>query len=377
MSDENVNEAGAALAASNADKVNDWVKDGTKSAEPVTTETPAPPAGQPRDEAGKFLPKDAASVAAQPSATPTPSLAASASAAPPAPGASAQQIQEFIEAQHGEKNEPFKIPKGARIPLKRGETVEYKTIEQLQKEGMLELDYRHKTADTGRLKRELDQRDTDMRAAQARLEAREKFVQEQEAEFVAAQKDPAKMAAFQEHLHQYQNNPRYRQMVDDALAKRETDAELAVYREQEYAQTVQSGVETAANWITQIGAAPEFAGVSQDRVRALYAQALQSGQAQLDPAHVRAIYEHEARYLADSQSPLQKQLAALTAQVERLTASNGAEKHNAGTAHALARAKTPPVATTGAPAAPGKELSKGKFGPRDLAQRNSEWASQR
>jgi hypothetical protein len=365
----------AAEVLSNAEVVGNWVKDGTPAAEPVTTETPVVEGEQPRDPAtGKFLSKDSP---AEPSATPTPGAQPSATPTPaaPAPGASAEAIQEFIEATLGEGT--FKIPKGAKLPLKRGETVEYATVEELQKRGMLELDYRHKTAEVARQRRDDDAARTRFQAQEARVKAREEWLTERETEMREAQKDPEKWAAYQEMQRLYQENPQFRKVMDDALAKRETDAENAVYQEREYHTQVQDGVTLAAGWIDQLASDPKYVGVNPERVRVRYAQALTAGQATLDPGEVRALYDEEARYLVESQSPLQKQLADLQAQVAELKAAKGAEKHNAGTAHALARAKTLPVAATGRPPEPAAAPKSGRFGMTELAERNQEWAKQR
>ena len=368
MIEETIQDAGAAL--SNADKVNNWVKDGTPKAEPETVETPAPVVAegeQPRDAAtGRFLTKEGEPV--EPSATPIPASAAPASPAPAAP--TLAEVQDFIEAQLGEGT--FKIPKGVKLPLKRGETVEYATVEELQKRGMLELDYRHKTAETARLRRDTEATQTRLAAAEARVQAREQYLTEQEAEMREAQKDPEKWAAYQEMQRLYQENPRFRKVMDDALAKRETDAENAVYQEREYRAQVNEGAALAASWIEQIGQDPKYAGVNQDRVRMLYANALRADteNTALDPNVVRAIYDQEARYLTESQGPLQKQLADLTARLAAVEAAKGAEKHNAGTSHALARAKTPPVAATGRPPAPAAAPKTGQFGMNELAERN-------
>lgn len=377
MKDETVQDAGSAL--SNTERVSNWVKDGSAAAAPETVETPAAVAEQPRDPAtGKFLAKDAEQGTAESSATPTPAAQASATPTPaapavPGPGASAAEVQEFIDAMDGET--PFKIPARLRIPLKRGETVEYETIEDIRKRGMLELDYRHKTAELARQRRDDEARRTQFAANEARVKARETWLAEREAEMVEAQKDPEKWDAYLEVQRQYRDNPRFRQVMDDALAKRETDAENSVYREREYAAVVSEGVSAAAQWIEQL--APQFAGVNPERVRVIYAQALTAGQASLDPAEVRAIYEREARYLSESQTPLQTELATLKARLEAMEASTAAEKHNAGTAHALSRAKTPPVAATGRPPAPAGAPATGRFGPNELIERNQAWSSQR
>jgi len=376
MPDETIQEAGANLASQNAEKVQSWIADGTKTAEPVTTETPAvetqSEGDQPRGPDGRFLSKEGESAA--PSATPTPAAQASATPAPAAP--TLAEVQEFIEAQLADGS-PFKLPKGVRLPLKRGDTTVYDPVEDIQKRGMLELDYRHKTAERAREKRENDTLRARLEADQARTEAREQWLAEREAEMVAAQKDPEKWESYLEMQRRYKEDPQFRKVMDDALAKRESDAELAVYREREHTQTVQQGVELANSWIDEVGADPKFAGVNPERVRVRYAQALSAGQASLDPGQVRAIYEDEARYLADSQTPLMKELADLKARLAAVEAGKAAEKHNAATSHALSRAKTPPVAATGRPPAPATAPKTGRFGIQELAERNQAWASQR
>jgi len=353
----------------------DWIADGTKAAEPVTTETPVVEpvleTSQPRGPDGKFLPKGSEPVPVEPSAATLAAPVAPATAAPVP--VSAQAVQDMIDATRGEGT--FQIPKGVKIPLKRGDQVEYATIEELQKRGMLEVDYRHKTAEAARVKREADARGADIAAREARVTARDQWLKEQEDEMRAAMKDPDKWAAYQDMQRMYQDNPRFRQVMDDALAKRETDAENEVYQEREYQSQVTEGVTLAAGWVEQFAA--EFPRVNPERVRGLYAQALTSGTAQLDPAHVRGIYEQESRYLTESAGPLEKQLATLAAEVEALKGATKAEAHNAATAHALTRAKTPPVATTGHPPAPAAAAPGKPFGMRELAQRNQEWANKR
>lgn len=354
-----------------------WISDGTASAEPVTTETPSPePAPEPvstgpaRGPDGKFIAADAAPPPETP-ATPTPAPPASAVAAP-APGASAQAIQDFIDAQLGEGT--VQIPKGAKLPLKRGETVEYATIEELQKRGMLELDYRHKTADLARQRDALRASEAKAQAELARAEARAQWLEEQEQAMREAQKDPQQWEAYQEMMRLYRESPQFRQRMDDALAKRETEAELAVYRERDFETAKQEGSRMAREWITEL--ATEFPGVDPARVTTLYGQALAAGHAQLHPDAVRAIYQTESAFVQQATSPLEKQLADLTAQVAALTAAQAAEKQNATTAHALSRAKAPPVATHGLPpTSVGKPAT--RFTQNELPDRNSEWARQR
>lgn len=363
--------------------IENWIQDGTLNTEPVTTETPAETAAAPSPAPEAPAPEPAAE--ATPPAGDEPAsasqhaaaaaVAAETGATPPAPGASAQEVQDFIEAQLGEGT--FKIPRGVRLPLKvQGET-HYATLDELLKGGMMERDYRLKTAEAARLRREAEDLRTQLAAEQAKLAAREKWLREQEAELRAAQTDPEKWQAYQEHLRQYQINPHYRRMVDASLRQQETEAELAIYRQREDAAIVQRGVETVEGWIAELSQDPRFAAVDPERVRQLYGQRLAAGQANLDPADVRAIFESEADYLAKSVTPLQQQLANLKAEIEAIRASQAAEKQNQTTRHALNRAKAVPVATGAAAPAPGPRPQPQRFGINELPDRIAAWVRER
>ncbi len=361
-----------------SDAVKNWIADGQQAAEPVTTETPA--------AAEVSVSTDTPVIAAEPvidatgrahgsdgTFVPKPSESAAATGLPANP--TVQQVQDFIEAQHGDA--AFQIPKGVKIPLKRGETIEYKTIEELQREGMREADYRQKTMKHGEDRRALEAQQTAFRAQEAKVQAREAWLAEREAEMVEAQKDPKAWESYQQMRAMYQASPQFRKLMDDALAKRETDAENEVYRRAEDQRVIDRGKDMSLGWIDEIGKESQFTAVNPERVRELYAQALVSGQAELSPDAIRRIYQQEASYLAQSAGPLQNELANLKAQVAALTARQAAEKHNATTQHAVARSKTPSLATTGNAPAPVAGGPVKPFGIRELPDRNAEWSRQR
>lgn len=347
-----------------AETVRSWVADGTPSTEPVTQETPV--ATEPvRDASGKFTAEPAADPT---TATPTPGSAASVAASAAAPAT------EYIVGQMEDGTE-FQIPKNVRIPLKRDKEITYEPLEDVRKDGMRLRDYQLKSNAVALQKQENEASRTKLEAEQARVAARETWLTEREVEMREAQKDPDKWAAYQDMQRLYAENPTFRKTMDDALDKRETEAELSVYRERDEAAQVTQGISLASTWIETVGA--EFPSVNQDRVRQLYAQALSSGRAALDPNHVRAIYQDEARFVESAQTPLRSELQALKDQIAALEGKKQADTHNAGTQHALARAKVPPVATGGNPPAPVGAVQPGKFGPRELVERNAAWARER
>jgi hypothetical protein len=323
-----------------------WIADGTPVDEPVTTETPV----------------EVTEVAE------TPPVEASESVAVEATETPAEVVQAYIEGRMGE--EPYQLPENVALPLKRGDEVEYVPVAELLKRGMMERDYRIKTDELGTQRRAFQTERERFDADRARMDARAKYVEEKEAEIRSALTDPKGAVAFEEHLRQYENNPMYRKHVDTALASRETEAERDALLADRDSHIVQEASQTAIGWVEEL--AGEFPNVDAGRVREQYGQLLQNGRAQLDRREVERLFKTEADYLERASSPLQKQLAELTAKVEALNASKAADQHNETTAHALNRAKTPRVATSsGAPVSTPKPVT--KFGPNELHERNSEW----
>ncbi len=332
-----------------------WVKDGTEEAEPVTTETPA---------------VEPVADVVEPVVEPV--VEAATGDEPPGvvePAVVAEVVEKFIECKLGE--EVFQLPEGVRIPLKRGDETEYVPIEEVRKRGMLEQDYRAKTTELSNERRAFEASQATATTAQARLDAKEKYLTEQEAEIKAALSDPESAEQYQQHLEMLRSNPMYKKTWDDRWANREIVAERDALLETQDARVVQEASTTALGWIETL--ATEFDGVDPGRVASIYGQRLSAGQASLDISDVRSIYQTEADYLAGASKPLRDQIATLSAKFDALTASQTAEEQNETTRHAVTRAKTVPVATgAGAPAH--TPTTPGKFGPNELAERNSTWA---
>ena len=331
-----------------------WVKDGTEDAEPVTTETPAEEVVETTAEVVEGAAVEEAAAAVE-TAGETETVT--------------EAVQKFIEGKLGD--EVFQLPEGVQVPLKRGDTTEYVPIEEVLKRGMLEKDYTAKTTELSNKQRAFDASQATAATAQARLDAKEKYLTEQEAEIKAALSDPESAEQYQQHLQMLRDNPMYRKTWEGRWANQETEAERDALRADQDARVVKDASTTALGWIETL--ATEFDGVDPGRVASIYGQRLSAGQASLDISDVRSIYQTEADYLAGASKPLRDQIATLSAKFDALTASQTAEEQNQTTRHAVARAKTVPVATgAGAPA---KALTTpGKFGPNELAERNSEWA---
>ena len=342
-----------------------WVKDGTKEAEPVTTETP---------EATETPAAEAVETEVVEGATATGDEVVEdgekkAGEATDKVEAVEEVAPKFIEGKIGD--EVFQLPEGVQIPLKRGDTTEYVPIEEVLKRGMREQDYTHKSMELSDRVRTFEASQANAVTAKAKLDAKEKYLSEQEAEIKAALSDPESAAQYQQHLEMLRDNPMYKKTWEGRWANQETEAERDALLADQDARVVQQASTTALGWIKDL--ATEFKGVDQGRVASLYGQRLSAGQASLDISDVRSIYQAEADYLSRASEPLRDQLATLSAKIDKLTASRTAEEQNQTTQHAVQRAKTVPVATgAGAPAK--AYVPPERFGPNELAEKNSAWA---
>lgn len=302
------------------DLTSSWVKDGTAETEPVTTETPPEPTTQEPEAVSRETPEATDTVSQE------------------------ETVAEGFVGRVGE--EDFTIPKGFTVPVRRGDEIEYVPIEDLQGRSMMEKDYRTKTNEINQSKRSLLNRERALAENRAASDARETHLAEMEEQLKQSFTDPDKHAAYQEHLRQYEENPVYRQNVDDALAKRQTDAKLKVFEDERQQSQLEEGVATVQGWADELHEA--HPGVPIDRALAIYGERLERAGAngRLDKQDLEAIFVSEEGYLNTAMSPLQQQLANLTQQVEQLSANDDAGEHNTATAHAMNRGKVPRVNST-------------------------------
>ena len=329
----------------------------TKADQPPATDT-APPVEAP--------PTEPAPTTETPPAEPP---------APPTP-AEAEYIEALIrEAQGDTPAETLKIPVTAKLPLKRGTETIYEPAKDVLESGMRWEDYKAKTREVGEARRELEDHAARVLADTARLQAREKWIEEEKARLREAQQDPEKWERYQTHLTRLAEDAEYAQTYKDALAHRERLAEDEATAAARYEEAKRTGVQQATTWIMETAQDPKYRGVDPDRVRLIYAQQLERGVAGLDPSAVEAIFAQEAQYLS-SASPLTQKVAELEAKIAALTNGNTAAQHNAQTAQVLRRAAAPPV-ITGAPAAPSIPPSKvPPFTLRELPDVINRWAKQ-
>lgn len=265
--------------------------------------------------------------------------------------ATAEEIADAIEAMRN--GQPYRLPKDLTVPLKRGDQVEFVPIEEALRGAMRQADYTRKTTEVAQHRRAVEEERTKLQVEAARFEARQKALAEQEAAWREARKDPAKLAEYEQHYLAMQNNPVYRQMVEDALRAREVEAENAVYREREEMETNLAIANRVYDAI--LAAGEQYQGVNPDRVKERLSLGLQAGTMALSVDQIHKLYREEAGYASQVVSPIQKQVEELKAELATLKAQQKAETHNANTAAAMQRAKTPNLAPTGGPPATGRK----------------------
>lgn len=335
-----------------------WIKSGTEEAEPVTTETP---------EAEVV----AKAVEAVVETTEVVEAATEEVTTEAVEEAVEEVVQKFIDAKHGD--EAFQIPEGVLLPQTRDGKTEFVALQDVIERGMRGNDYRIKTTELAEGRRTLERTTEDLTAREARMETRTAQLDARAEEMKAALTDPESAAAYQEHLNQYQSNPMYRKNVDAALRQQETEAELSVLQSEKDSRIVTEASQTVFGWIDSLKG--EYGAVDPERVRLQYARELSAGTSPLDISAVRTIFQAEQEHVDRTLSPLQTQLAEITAQLKVLQDGAAADEHNETTAHAVKRAKTTPVAT-GAGAPTNVEVPQGKFAPHELEERKSAWVKQ-
>lgn len=331
----------------------EWVKDGSVTETPVTTSTPAPEAVEtPTVETPVVAAAETPAVE-----TPTPEAAA------------AQAVQDFIEAQLGDK--PFQLPKNVAVPLKRGDEVEYVPIAELQKRGMLEKDYRVKTAEIAAQRRQLE---IEQRVAQSRVQAMEAWQKEMQEFAARAYQSPEDQARYESFIEQYRGNPAFKQMVDDAAAARVMQAERAAVDEVQSEDALRAEVQELYTAIQRT--AEKYPGVDAEQVRVAYARDLQAGATHIGVDAIESYFQREARQRDALVSPLMTELDALKRQIATLTEQQKAQQHNEKTQLQIDRATNPVAAPAGGQARDPKPAATQLKG-RTLAERGREWASQR
>jgi hypothetical protein len=339
----------------------DWVKDGTTSADPVTASTPEIVVAAAVDP----VKSDPEAPATPPAVIEQPPVKSD-----PEPPAQPPAIEDFIEARRGDQ--PYQLPKDVLIPFKRGEDVEWVTVAEAQKRGMLEKDYRVKTAEAADLRRQYE---TALRVTEARRVEMEKWFEEERQRQAQAYASPEDAARYEQYQELLRTAPWLKDIVNQAYAGRLITAEAQA----QAAVTQEDALRTEATQLAQAIAdlGQKYPTVDAEMIRERYALELQAEVAPLSVEYVESLYQKEAARLdainARLTSPLQSKLDALSAQVQELTKGKAAEAHNEKTKQAIERTLAPvgaPVGGQPAAAQPAAATLTGK----SMADRGREWA---
>lgn len=321
--------------------LNAWAnKPDPVTAPAVTPPTPAPAPAAKAPDAPVAAPAAAGG-------TETPPAPADAPAASTAVGGPS----DWMVFKKGE--EEFRVPLDAQIEFKRRDQMLTRTADDFRRDGMMGTDYKL-SKETIQAERQAFQREQERIAVeQARVAERQRYLEEQEAAFREAQTDPAKFEQWQTHLTQMAQNPMYRKAYEDALAKRQVDAENQVLRARAEEQYVTHAATTVQGWTEALAA--KYPGVPVESVRrdyaaqvALYEQRAGRvgtlGEGPLTPQALEQVFQHHAGVFQQAVAPVNAELAGLKAQLAELKAAQDAAAANAQTAHAVKRQAAPPTA---------------------------------
>lgn len=372
----------------------DWVKDGTPSETPVTSSTPdlspssttpTPPAAETKP-AAEAKPPAERKAATRDWANRKPDSAAPAAKtaeAAPAVGQSAAEqaaetLEEMLEGQLDGRPFQLKYPKGVRVPLKRGEEVEYVPLDAAIRGAMMEKDYRAKTSEFAEQRRSFEaqqkQFTRDLAVERARLKAQQDYLEEQAQFAQKAHEDPEEEARYLQHIQAYRTNPHYKKMVDDAVTGRMMTAERNVQNEEVFREELKAGAAQLWSDIQEMG--KKYPTVDPDRVRVMYAEDLQAERVSVGRETVEEYFKREAGEHTRLLSPLQTQIAELNAKLEAAlkaqTDAAAAAAHNDNTRQKIERTLSP----VGAPAggAPGGTPAKPQLTGKTLRARSQEWS---
>ena len=258
---------------------------------------------------------------------------------------------DWIVAKRGD--EEFRIPADAMVEFKRRDATLTRSMDDFKRDGMMGTDYQLLKRQLAG-EREAFQREREQEAvARARMEERERFVEEQSQALREAQLDPAKFEQWQGHQEQLRTNPTYRKAFEDSLAKRETDAENRVLRGRMEEDYVQRAASTVEGWVEAL--ASKYPGIDVQSVQREYAAQVTLyeqqagrmgtlGEGPLTPQALEQVFQRHQQTFQSAVAPVTAQMEALKAEMAALKAATDAAAANAQTTHAVKRNAAPPTA---------------------------------
>lgn len=303
------------------------------------------------------------------------SAAPAAAAVEQAAAAAEQARQDMIEALLGDQ--PLPLDPTVRIPLDVAGRREYMTLAELRSGGLRQADYTRKTMEVADTRRQLEQRERELRIAAATIEQQQSVMEQERQRLLKANEDPDEYARYIRHVELLQTDPEYKvnwERGQNALVREAMDAASEAIQAEEQRAAIIADIEDTA---TRLAAAPEFNGVRVEDALALYSARMQAGQAGLTEGHLRKAFADLAAERNSLVTPLQTQIETLTKTVNELTAAQAAAAHNAPRRAAIAGSRTPAVTrpatqpNAAAPVAPGSIQRRRTV---SLEEAGSQWA---
>lgn len=282
------------------------------------------------------------------------------------------------------------------IPMQRGRETVHFPLSQVIRFSMNHRDYTAGRERNETRAQELARKERELEIQARRAQVREQQLNEEYERYRRAMEgdDPAEQERMLRHRELMRTDPEYRKTYEDALAKREYDAQREVESELSQYEEAQSLAQDVSAFIDTFGAR-HFPDVDPEAVRQAYGEALQSGKLRwpdgdvspaerdeilrtLVPQQLRTLFEAEAQRITNARQPVLSELEQMRAELAELRAAQGASSHNSRTAAALARSRNRVAvpAPGGSPPAAGAKPAAKPFTSRELEDRKSEWIKQ-
>lgn len=347
-----------------------WVAEGMAPAAPVDTtlvESTTPPVVVDSAPAGVVPPASPADPAGSP---PPVGAGAGAGGEPVATQAEIEMLEALLDAEGTKK---LAIPLTARVPWKQKGEEGFMTVKEMRENSMFHRDYTRNMQTLSQSRREHERAVRAQQTEQAALTAQKAALDAEIARYQAAFGDPDALARLVQDQERLASDPEYRQLHEDATAKRLADARSTADSEMAQWEESQTVADDAAAYITQVSA--QYPGVDPEAVRQHLADALLTGRmtigaadGQFNARTVNQQFQQEATRLKGIEdrvkNPLLEELNGYKSRLEALEAGT----KNTATVAALratgtttngappSRAQAPP-ATTPLAVVPGETLS--------------------
>jgi hypothetical protein len=320
--------------------------------------------------------ESAASAPETPTIDPLPSSDGAAAAAVDAGAAAEQQARnDLIAAMLGDETMP--LDPSVRIPLDVAGRIEYMTLAELRSGGMRQADYTRKTMEAAEERRQVQERERELRIAAATIEQQQKSIEHERQRLLKANEDPDEYARYIRHVELLQSDPEYRENWErgqNAKVREAMDAASEAISTEEYQRSVIEDIENTAK---EFAANAAFSGVRPEDALALYSARLQAGQAELKTGDLQKAFADLASERQSLVTPLQTQIETLTKTVNELTAQRAADAANAPRRAAIVGSRAPAVTrpsaqpNAGAPVAPGAPTRRRMV---SLEEAGTQWA---